>query len=182
MKTCLPWTNFKFRNREKPKASTFASNVDNSVRPKNSKRSFKDGQHAIWSCEKFKSMKERREHVQKFRLRFNCLRPGHRSKDCKSRTCSMYDNNKFLHWDFSMREAATGDPDSTTALARNITQRRFLVVRIKLVNRNNSLSVLAICDTGILNFIRRQVNRIYTAPARPKSVFVISSNPWVTLC
>ena len=84
-------TNSEFQNSEKPKISIFASITDDSTKPRNSKCSFKDGQHDICSCEKLKSMKlnERRKHVQKFRLCFNCLRPGHRSKDCKSITCSV---------------------------------------------------------------------------------------------
>ena len=67
------------------KTSTFASNADDSARPKDSKRPFKYGQHAIWSCKKFKSTRpnERREHVQKFRLCFNCLRPGQRQRIAK---------------------------------------------------------------------------------------------------
>ena len=84
----LAQTNSKFQSREKPETSAFSSNADDSTKPKNSECPFKDGQHAVWGCEKFKSRKlnERREHVQKFILCFNCLRPGHRSKDCKSRT------------------------------------------------------------------------------------------------
>ena len=87
-----------------------------------------DRQHAIWICEKFKSMKlnELREHVQKFRLCLNCLRPGHRSEDCKSRTCSVPNcgrrHNKLLHSDFSKKEATTGASDATTAVATVMTQ------------------------------------------------------------
>ena len=81
----------KFQSRDKPKTSTFASNAEESSKPKNFECPFKGGQHPIWTCEKFKSMKvnERREHVQKFRLCFNCLKPGHMSKECRSRTCSI---------------------------------------------------------------------------------------------
>ena len=77
----------KFQSRDKPKTSTFASNAEESSKPKNFECPFKDGQHPIWTCEKFKSLKvnERREHVQKFRLCFNCLKPGHMSKDCRSK-------------------------------------------------------------------------------------------------
>ena len=66
----LAQTNPKFQNREKPKTTTFASNVDDSTKPKNSECTFKDGEHALCICKKFKSLKrnERREHVQKFRL------------------------------------------------------------------------------------------------------------------
>ena len=60
----------KFQSRDKPKSSTFASNAEESSKPKNFECHFKDGQHPVWTCEKFKSMKinERREQVQKFRL------------------------------------------------------------------------------------------------------------------
>ena len=53
----LAQTNSKLQNREKPKTSTFASKVDESTKPKKTGCPFKDGQHSIWSCEKFKSMK-----------------------------------------------------------------------------------------------------------------------------
>ena len=92
---------------------------------------------------------------QKFRLCFNCLRPGDRSKDCKSRTCSVPNfgqRNKFLHSDFSKKQAITGAPDASTAVATMVTQGGLLVVRIKLVNGNHSLSELEICDTGSSHF------------------------------
>ena len=81
----------RFQSRDRPKTSTFSSNAEDSSKPKNFECPFKDGQHPFWTCEKFKSMKvnERREHVQKFRLCLNCLRPGHMSKDCKIRTCRL---------------------------------------------------------------------------------------------
>ena len=58
----------KFRSREKPKATTFASNAEESSKPKHLEGPFKNGQQPISTSEKFKSMKvnERREHVQKF--------------------------------------------------------------------------------------------------------------------
>ena len=147
----LAQTNSKFQSREKPKTSAFASSVDDSVRPKNSECPFKDGQHAIWSCEKFKSMKLNERRVQKFRLYFNCLRPGHRSKDCVSKFCSVPNcerrHNKLWHSDFS-KEAKTGASDATTAVATNITHGGLPVVRIKLTNRDLSLNVLGMCDSG----------------------------------
>ena len=75
----LVQTNSSF---DKSKTSTFASNAEESSKSKNFECPFKDGQHLNWTCEKFKSLKvnERPEHVQKFRLCFNCLRPGHMSK------------------------------------------------------------------------------------------------------
>ena len=99
----------KFQSRDKPKTSTFASNAEESGKPKNFEYPFKDGQHPVWTCEKFKSMKvnERREHVQSFRLCFNCLRPGHMSKDCKSRTCCVAGcgrrHNRLLHSDLPIK-------------------------------------------------------------------------------
>ena len=150
----LAQTSSKFQSREKPKTSTFASNAEDSTKPKNLECPFIDGQHAIWNCENFKSMKlnERREQVHNLRLCFNCLRPGNRSTDCRSRTCSVPNcrrqHNKLLHSDFSKKETTTNVSDATTALATNITQGGLPVVRIKLVNGNHSLNMLAMCDTG----------------------------------
>ena len=100
----------KFQSRNKPKMSTFASNAEESSKHNNFECPFKDGQHPIWTCEKFKSMKvnERQEHVQKFRLCFNCLKPGHMSKDCRSRTCSVPScgrrHNRILHSELPKKE------------------------------------------------------------------------------
>ena len=175
----LAQTSSKFQSREKPKTSTFASNAEDSTKPKNSECPFKDGQHAIWNCEKFKSMKlnERREQVQKLRLCFNCLRPGHRSRDCRSKTCSVPNcgrrHNKLLHSDFSKKEATTSVSDATTALATNITQGGLPVVRIKLVNGNHSLSVLAMCDTGSsISFVDKSIVSTLQLQGRKASLSV----------
>ena len=144
----------KFQSRDKPKTSTFASNAEESSKPKNFECPFKDGQHPIWTCEKFKSMKvnERREHVQKFRPCFNCLKPGHMSKDCRSRTCSVPScgrrHNRLLHSELPKKETAKNVSDATTAVATNITQGGLPVVLIKLTNRDLSLNILAMCDSG----------------------------------
>ena len=55
----------RFQSRDKPKTSTFASNAEELRKPKNFEYSIKDGQHPIWTCEKFKSLKvnEQRELV-----------------------------------------------------------------------------------------------------------------------
>ena len=100
--------------------------------------------------------------MQKFRLCFNCLRLGHWSKDCNSRTYSVPNcgrrDNKILHCDFSKKEATTGVSDATRAVATMITQGGLPVVLIKLVNGNHSLSVLAICDTGSsISFVEKSV-------------------------
>ena len=139
----------KFQSRDKPKTSTFASNAEESSKPKNFECPFKDGQHPIWTCEKIKSLKvnERREHVQKFRLCFNCLKPGHMWKDCRSRTCSALScgrrHNRLLHSELPKKETTKIVSDATTAVATNITQGGHPVVRIKLTNRDLSLIVLA---------------------------------------
>ena len=112
----------KFQNRDKPKTSTFASNTEESSKPKNFEWTFRDGQHSVWTCKKFKSMKviERQEQVQKFRLCFNCLRPSHMSKDCKSRTCSVPNcgrrHNRLLHSNLPKKETT-----KNVSVATNIT-------------------------------------------------------------
>ena len=144
----------KFQTRDKPKTSSFASNAEDSSKPKSFECAFKDGQHPIWTCEKFKSMKvnERREHVQKLRLCFNSLKPDHMSKDCRSRTCSFSGcgrrHNRLLHSELPKKETTTNVSDATTAVATNITQGGLPVVRIKLTNKDLSLNVLAMCDSG----------------------------------
>ena len=42
----------KFQSRDKQKTITFASNAEESSKPKNFECPFKDGQHPIWTCEK----------------------------------------------------------------------------------------------------------------------------------
>ena len=154
----------KFQSRDKPKTSTFASNAEESRKPKSFEIPFKDGQQLIWICEKFKSMKvnERREHVQKLRLLFNCLKPGHISKDCKSWICSVPScgrrHNRLLHSDLLKKETTKNVSDATTAVATNITQGGLPVVRIKLTNRDLSLNVLAMWDSGSsISFVDKSV-------------------------
>ena len=43
-----------FQSRDNPKTSTFASNAKESSKRKNLECPFKDGQHHVWTCEKFK--------------------------------------------------------------------------------------------------------------------------------
>ena len=117
----------KFQSRDKPKTSTFVLNAEDLSKPKNLEWPFKDGEHPTRICEKFKSMKviERLELVQKFALCFNCMRPGHLSKDCKSRTYSVPNGGKLqhiLHSDRSMKEVAASVSDATTPVATTITQ------------------------------------------------------------
>ena len=135
--------------------------------------------HAIWSSDKFKSMKvtEWGEHVLKFRLCFNCLRPGHRSKDCKNRICSVLNcgrrHYKLWQSDFSKKEATTSASDATTAVATRITQGGLLVVRVKMVNVNHSLSVLAMCDTGSsISFVDKSIVSTLQLQGRKASLSV----------
>ena len=105
---------------------------------------------------------ERGELVQKFRMCFNCLRPGHMSKDCKSRTCSVPNcgkrHNRLLHSDPAKKETTASVSDATTAVATNITQGGLPVVRIKLTNRDLSLNMLAMCYSGSsISFVDKSV-------------------------
>ena len=175
----LAQTSSKFQSWEKPKTRTFASNAEGFTKPKNLECPFKDGQHAIWNCEKFKSMKlkERREQNQKLRLCFNCLRPGHRSRNYRSGTCSVPNcgqrHNKLLHSDFSKKETSTNVSDATTALATNITQGGLSVVQIKLVSGNHSLNVLAMCDTGsLISFVDKSIISTLQLQGRKASLSV----------
>ena len=104
---------------------------------------------------------ERREHVQKFRLCFNCLGPGHMSNYCKSRTCSVPTverDNRLLHSDPAKKETTANVSDATTAVATNTKQEGLPVVRIKLTNRDLSLNLLAMCDSGSsISFVDKSV-------------------------
>ena len=119
------------------------------------------------ACEKFKSMNvnERREQFLNFRLCFNCLRPGHMSKDCKSRTCSAPScgrrHNRLLHSDLPKNETTKKILDATTVVATNITKAGLPVVQIKLTNRDLSLNVLAMCNSGSL------MSFVILSPLRP---------------
>ena len=105
---------------------------------------------------------ERREHVQKFRLCFSCLRSGHLSKDCN---CSKYSvsncgrqHNRLLHTDLPRNDATKNVSDARTAVAFNITQGELSVVRIKLTIRHSSLNVLANCSSrSLIPFVDKAV-------------------------
>ena len=133
---------------------------------------------------------EQREQVQKFRLCFNYLGPGHMSKDCKSRTCGVLSygrrHNRLLHSELLKKDTTKNVSDATSALATNITQGGLPVVRIKLTNRDLSLNVLAMCDSGSsISFVDKsklQDRGVQTSTSRPKSVLIRSRDPWLTRC
>ena len=105
---------------------------------------------------------EQREHIQKFRLYFDCLRSGHWSKDCKKRTCSVPScerhQNKLLHTEFQKKEAITGCLRCYDSSSNNDHTRGLPFVRIKLVNGNHSLSVQEMCDTGsLISFVDKSI-------------------------
>ena len=105
---------------------------------------------------------ERREHVQKFRLCFSCLKPGHMSKECRSRTCSVPScrerHNRLFHNDLPKKESTKNVSDATKAVATNITQGGLPVVRIKLTNRDLGLNVLLMCYSGSsISFVDKSV-------------------------
>ena len=111
----------KFQGREKPKTNTFAANSDSADKPKKFDCPMKDGQHALWSCEKFKAMKigERREFLQKARLCFNCFSPAHISRNCTSKPCNISNcgkkHNRLLHYEPKKQETTANVSDATTA-------------------------------------------------------------------
>ena len=110
----------------------------------------KDGQHALWSCKKFKAMRigERREYVQKARLCFNCFNPAHISKNCTSKPCNISNcgkkHNRLLHYEPKKQETTAIISDATTALATNVTQGGLPVLRIKLTS-GTLASMLWLC-------------------------------------
>ena len=85
------------------------------------------------------------------------------SKDCKSRTCTVPScgrrHNRLLHIELPKKDTTKKNvSDATTAVATNITQGRLPVVRIKMTNRDLSLSVLAMCDSGSsISFLDKSV-------------------------
>ena len=125
VQTNSPFDRKKFQSRDKPKTSTFASNAEESSKSKNFECLFKDGQHLIWTCEKFKSLKrnERTEHVQKFRQCFNCLRPGHMSKHMTA---------KAGHAGHAVYPAVEGD---TTGFCTTTYRRRKLQRMSQMLQR-----------------------------------------------
>ena len=78
---------------------------------------------------------------------FNCLRTGHHSKYCKSRTCSVPNcgrrHNKLLKEGGYNKCLRCYDSSSN-----NDHTRRTPCSACKMVKGNHSLSVLAMCDTG----------------------------------
>ena len=82
-------------------------------------------------------------------------------------------HNKLLRSDFSKKEATTGASDATKAVATMITQGGLPVVRIKLVNGNHSLSVLAICGTvSSISFVDKSILSTLQLQSRKASLSV----------
>ena len=186
-KDLLAQTNPSFHSCGQSKTSAFASSVDDSTKPKNSQCPFKDGQHAIWSREKFKSTK-----LYGWSM---C-----RSSDCVSIAWDMVIGQKIC------KNRTLNVPNCGRRLKNFLN---FCTVNIKeggysrclrcygsSINKHRTRRTPCCAhQTGqwkpepehagnvwykILNFIRGQVSRIHTVSARPKSVFVSSRSPRIT--
>ena len=84
------------------------------------------------------------------------------SKDCRSRTCRVPScgrrHKRLLHSDLPKKETTKNVSNATTAVATKITQGGLPVVRIKQTNRDLSLNVLAMCDSGsLISFVDKSV-------------------------
>ena len=113
---------------------------------------------------------------------FNCLRSGHMSRTAKAGHV-VYPAVEGDKRTFAQRLTEEGSTknfsDATTAIATNITQGGLQVVQIKLINRDLSLNVLAMCDSGSsISFVDKSV------VSRPKSIPIIitSRDSWLTRC
>ena len=115
----------------------------------------------------------------------NCLRPDHLSKDCNSGTCSVpkygRQHVRPLHREFSEKEETTTKAsDATTVVLNNITQGDLPVVRIKLTNRDLTLSMLAIFDSAYSRFKTNQ--RYLNFNFKAAMHFFCSRDTWLTGC
>ena len=84
------------------------------------------------------------------------------SKNCKSRTSSVPNcgrrHNRLLDSVLPKKGTTKNVSDATTAVATNITQGGLPVVRIKLTNRDLSINVPAMCDSGSsISFVDKSV-------------------------
>ena len=123
--------------------------------------------------------------MQKLRPCFNCLKPGHMSKDCRNRTCSVPScgrrHNRPLHSDLPKKDTTKNVSDVKTAVATNITQGGLPVVRIKLTNRDLSLNVLAMCDSGSsISYVDKLV--VSNLQLQGRKVLISSRDPRITRC
>ncbi|XP_043220101.1 uncharacterized protein LOC122380753 [Amphibalanus amphitrite] len=73
--------------------------------------------HGLWACEQFKALTadERARVVAEHRLCFSCLRPGHRSRDCRTaRACGIdgcvLRHSRYLHGSRRIRRLQPGSP------------------------------------------------------------------------
>ena len=84
------------------------------------------------------------------------------SKDCKGWTCSVPNlgrrHNRLLHSDLPKKDTTKSVSDATMPVATSITQGGLPVVRIKLTNRDSSLNVPAMCESGSsISFVDKSV-------------------------
>ena len=103
------------------KASTLATSLNHKVeaKPKENSRSCRCcGQpHALYRCDDFlkRSVSSRREVVNKGTLCFNCLRTGHKAKDCTSKNRCKVENCNGLHHSLLHESKKTESSTYTTS-------------------------------------------------------------------
>lgn len=92
------------RNRRGPVATISSSNTAEATNSSELKCAACDGpRHSLQRCQVFQDMnvERRRELVNKARMCFNCLFPGHRARECRSRgscrTCKSNQHHSLLH-------------------------------------------------------------------------------------
>ena len=93
-------------------------------------------------------IKDRRSLVYSSKLRFNCLCPGHVTKDCKSKhTCKTYKNNHntLLHADSSLEGEVTG----SLIAGQTHTFSASGVIPTALVPLEDEASSIILCRTMI---------------------------------
>ena len=158
-------------NNDKPKTTSFAATSDSGFSTKR-QCPLKDGEHKIWQCEKFKTLKiaERHEAVRKCNLCFSCLGSGQRIGQCKSnRTCAKDGcskrHNILLHSDDkkpnNQKESHTKGETANNVdavLTANSCSGSLQIVPITSSKRNIAIETMAICDTGsTLSFVDKSL-------------------------
>ena len=146
------------KDKAKPNMSSFVANTSKPTSKSNAIECvFKDGEHKLWECPKFKAqtVKQRFENVKKFNLCFICFSNKHPAKDCKSQhKCGVDGCNKRHNRILHSTPAKEEDQPATVSASSNLLtipqsgHLQLIKVVVSNPHSNKRQTVVALCDSG----------------------------------
>ena len=116
----------------------------------------KDGQHAIWKCEKFKKMnvEERGQKAKELKLCLKCLSDAHQMRNCSGRLCNVNGcgkpHHRLLHRPYKNEEQMQNveNVDEVPKLSSMRSSGVLPVIPVTIRSGSKTLKLFALCDSG----------------------------------